>query len=194
MAKTTLPTLEQGMRARPHFERLLLVVGMQGAGKSTALRSMYADPRFSTNGEPPASSRLPLVRLSRERCLHVRLTSPHERGETPEVFFEKIDTTMREAWRSYWRFNMACALQPHPTGATPGLADLCRMFRQHLQPERIRVALVHPAQGAVASPPVEDDLVEELWSLGVEVMAVSGRRSPHQRPNGLLLSSFFDFG
>lgn len=89
---------EQRNRKRAHLERVLLVCGGQNAGKSSRLRSMFVDPRFGTRSHIPTHSRVVPVRLSRERGLVVRFTSPHERGETLETFLGKIDRdrAMRE--------------------------------------------------------------------------------------------------
>jgi len=62
-----------------HFERALFVVGEPNSGKSNQLRSMFRDVRLGTAGDIPTERRLPeLYRLSNERCLYRRLTSPHE--------------------------------------------------------------------------------------------------------------------
>jgi ABC-type branched-subunit amino acid transport system ATPase component len=84
-------------RALPQIERILLVVGDRDAGKSTTLRSMFIDPRFGTKGIVPATSqrRIRLVTLSRERCLFMRLTSPHETQQNIEHFFNRLDTARR---------------------------------------------------------------------------------------------------
>jgi hypothetical protein len=65
------------------FERALFVVGEPDSGKSTQLRSIFRDVRLGTQGEVPPKSNLPDVyRLSNERCLYLRLTSPHEAKES----------------------------------------------------------------------------------------------------------------
>jgi hypothetical protein len=66
-----------------HFERALFVVGEPNSGKSNQLRSMFADIRLGTGGDILTERRLPeLYRLSNERCLYLRLTAPHEAGES----------------------------------------------------------------------------------------------------------------
>ena len=66
-----------------HFERALFVVGEPNSGKSNQLRRMFRDVRLGTGGDIPTERRLPeLYRLSNELCLYLRLTSPHEAGET----------------------------------------------------------------------------------------------------------------
>src|SRR5438105_11615357 len=98
--------MEQAKRTRAHFERVLLVCGEQNSGKSRLLRHMLGDARLG--GEVPATPRVPARALSRERCLAVRFTSPHEAGETMEKFLRKIDRASEDAWRDYWRLNYAC--------------------------------------------------------------------------------------
>ena len=65
------------------FERALFVVGEPNSGKSNQLRSMFRDIRLGTGGNIPSGRRLDEVyRLSNERSLYLRLTSPHEAGES----------------------------------------------------------------------------------------------------------------
>jgi hypothetical protein len=85
-----------------YFERALFIVGEQNSGKSIQLRSMFRDARLGTEGEIPAAAHLrEMYRLSNERCLHLRLTSPHEMGEyigrrpeTPEEVYNFLDRTL----------------------------------------------------------------------------------------------------
>jgi hypothetical protein len=109
---------EQARRRCAHLERILFVCGMPKSGKSYLLRNMYNDPRFGTGGNVPLGShhaRLPPVRLSSARQLFVRLSSPHEMGETLTQFFNGIERFGQRAWRDGWRFNLACAVQPKAT-------------------------------------------------------------------------------
>src|SRR5687767_2099467 len=111
--------MEQAKRKRAHLERILLVCGEQNAGKSRLLRHMLGD--HGLGGAIPSSARVGLRALSRERCLAVRYTSPHERGETPTEFYRKIDRVCELAWWSFWRINYACAVQPRAFNKMPGL-------------------------------------------------------------------------
>src|ERR1700722_3314484 len=62
-----------------YFERALFFVGESHSGKSNQLRSMFRDVRLGTGGDIPTGTRLDEVyRLSNERSLYLRLTSPHE--------------------------------------------------------------------------------------------------------------------
>lgn len=187
--------MKQRKRARPHLERVQFVVGMQNAGKSHLLRSMFADSRLGTRGEVPTASRIALVPLSTERCLHVRLTSPHEVGETLTQFLRKLDRAMARAWSSYWRFNFACAAQPNATEKTPDIASICAEVRARLVPERIRVVQIHPRQDDQEGDRLTRLQVDQLFKLGVEVIAIDARRQPPSdwTPNGYVLADFFDF-
>src|SRR6266852_2396937 len=72
-----------GTMASYHFERVLFVVGEPNSGKSNQLRSMFRDVRLGTGGNIPTGRRLDEVyRLSNERSVYLRLTSPHEAGES----------------------------------------------------------------------------------------------------------------
>src|SRR5690242_1457865 len=117
-------------RVEPHFERALFVLGNPNAGKSRLLRSMFIDPRFGLGGQVPTASIIKTISLSKERCLAVRCTSPHEMNETPEIFFQKIDRTMRNASSKSSRFNLACALQPMAAKRMPNVVTICGLFRQ----------------------------------------------------------------
>lgn len=76
--------MEQATRTRAHIERIMLICGDQNAGKSRLLRHMLGDARLG--GNVPSSARVGARHLSRERCLAVRVTSPHETNGTPAVF------------------------------------------------------------------------------------------------------------
>src|SRR5260370_32718478 len=66
-----------------HFERALFVVGAPNSGKSKQLRSIFRDVRLGTEGNIPTARKLPdFCRLSNDRCLYLRLSSPHELGES----------------------------------------------------------------------------------------------------------------
>ena len=86
------------------LERILLIAGAQNTGKSVQLRSMFLDPRFGTGGQVPDARNLPNVyALSPFRRLYLRLTSPHEAGESLDRFLEKIE----EQTDGHYRWNVA---------------------------------------------------------------------------------------
>lgn len=196
MAKTGNKLRPQ--RTRPHLERILFVVGKGNAGKSKLLRSMFVDPRFGTNGRVHDSSQnrrgIPTVQLSRERCLSIRYSSPHENYHSLPEFLADLDRRMARAWNSYWRFNFACAMQPCATKKTPSVVDIC-VALEPLYPERIRLVQVHPRQDDEDGDLLTWTDVDQLRKMDVEVVTIDGRwgspRNPH--PNGQFLADFFDF-
>jgi hypothetical protein len=136
-----------------------------------------------------------LARLSRERGLYVRCTSPHEYGDTIDSFFRKLDRAMERAWWRFWRINIACAMQPAAANAMPDVVTVCREFQRRLKPERVRLVQIDPRQDNTQGNPLSHAEVDQLRNLDVEVTTVDGRRSimPPQHPNGLFLADFFDF-
>lgn len=193
-----MPTgYEQSNRKRAHLERVLVVCGKQDAGKSTRLRSMFADPRFGTRGHIPTHSRVVPVRLSRERGLVVRFTSPHERNETLDTFLRKIDRDLERMWWKFgfWRGNFACAIQPDAANQMPDAVVTCKAIHDAFWPERIRLVQIHPRQDGNPGDLLSQTQVDDLRNLGTEVVTIDGRRpGPKQPdPNSFVLSSFFDF-
>ncbi len=187
--------MRQGGQTRPHMERVLFVVGRQNAGKSTLLRQMFIDRRLGTNGTIPNASRIKPVALSPERCLVIRCASPHERKETLEKFFDKIDREMKRAFDQFWRFNYACALQPEAENKMPDLVTICKKLNARFAPERIRVILIDPRQDGRPGSRLAQSDVDELRSLSVEMAIIDAHRSTplYEYPNGIFLADFFDF-
>lgn len=184
------------LRTLPVFERMLVVVGDSNAGKSTTLRSMFVDPRFGTRGIVPATSqrRMRLVALSRERCLFVRLTSPHETKQTFADFVGTLDSARRRAGRlGFRRFNVACAMQPHAANAMPDLVTVCQHVRVRIDPERLRVIVLDPRQDGEHGPQFQSHQIAALRRSATEILWIDGAHSLGQYPNGLLLADFFDF-
>jgi hypothetical protein len=179
------------------MERALFVLGGQNAGKSRMLRQMFVDTRLGTSGNIPDESIIKLVSLSHDRCLHVRCTSPHEMKETIKEFFGKLDRTMERAWDKYWRFNLACALQPRAANNMPDVFTTLKALREEFEPERIRVIQINPRQDGNegGNDLLSHDEVDALRSLRIEMAIVDGRRSlaPNEYPNGFFLADFFDF-
>jgi hypothetical protein len=188
---------EQARRTCAHLERVLLVCGLQNSGKSHLLRAMYNDPRFGTRGRVPTGRQaiLPPVTLSYARKLFVRLSSPHETNQSLSKFLNKIERFGERAWNEGWRFNFACAVQPHQTPTTPDVMTICQELYRCFLPERIRLVQIDPLQNGDASGDLlRPAQLRRLWSLRdpVEVVTLSAERIA-QDVNGSCLADYFDF-
>jgi hypothetical protein len=186
------------------FERALFVVGEPNSGKSTQLRSIFRDVRLGRNGVIPESANLPeMYRLSNERCLYLRLTSPHEAGEAIDTkrtglnaatnflerTAEKIAANTPQLGR---RWNFACPLQPNAASRIPDVVTTCRAFVRHFSPERTRVVFLSPDRhGAYLQETSHAVLLDGLQEIpSVEVCWIDAR---DRAANGLQLADFFDF-
>ena len=174
------------------LERALFVVGPQNSGKSTQLRSIFRDSRLGTTGQIPSSSEkhklAEIYPISNERRLYLRLTSPHEMGETPKEFFDK---TRKKMVSGRWCF--AAPLQPDAFKRMPDVVESVKRFTEALEPERVRVIFLSPTrQGEMLRDFAPDrDLCGELLHVNcVEVACIDARRRDR---NGLFLADFFDF-
>ncbi len=175
-----------------HFERALFVVGEQDSGKSTQLRSMFRDVRLGRNGSIPDASNLPeIYRLSNERSLYLRISSPHEKGETPSEFLEKTEEKMRgRTPHEGVRWNFACALQPFADNQMPDVVGTCERFVRRFDPERTRVVFLSPDRHSEYLQKAHAPLVPGLQAIpSVEICWVDAR---DRTANGLLLADFFD--
>jgi hypothetical protein len=184
-----------------HFERALFVVGEPNSGKSNQLRSMFEDIRLGTGGDIPTERRLPeLYRLSNERCLYLRLTSPHEAGESigrkrhERTNFRKktVETIEENTPQMGKRWNFAGALQPGARKHMPDVVATCRAFVRYFEPERTRIAFLSPDRHGRSLQETEHmGLVDGLRKIPtVEVCWIDAR---NRMVNGLLLADFFDF-
>jgi hypothetical protein len=193
----------EGTMAAYHFERALFVVGEPNSGKSNQLRSMFRDVRLGNRGNIPTERKLPdFYRLSNERCLYLRLTSPHEAKETigrkhgrngPTNFLEKTAKKIEEntpRWGSRW--NLAGTLQPYSGNHMPDVVATCRAFVRYFNPERTRVVFLSPDRhGACLQETEHMELVDGLRTIeSVEVCWIDAR---DRTVNGFLLADFFDF-
>lgn len=160
------------------IERALFVVAPQDSGKSTQLRFMFLDRRFSTDGRIPLSSEksnLPeTYHISNERRLHLRLTSPHEYGDKPKEFCDKIKSKTVEG-----RWCIAGALQPEAYNSMPDIVESLEQFTRYFNPERIRIAFLSPNRhGIMLSDFLPGrDLSDEPLNLSkVEVACIDARK------------------
>jgi hypothetical protein len=184
-----------------HFERALFVVGEPNSGKSTQLRSMFRDIRLGTEGEIPTERNLSeFYRLSNERCLYLRLTSPHEMKESIRKkrraranFLDKTAAKIESNTpRLGRRWNFAGALQPHEENHMPNLVFTCRAFVRYFNPERMRIVFLSPDRhGEYLQERGHEALVDGLSHIPtVELCWIDAR---DRTANGLLLADFFDF-
>jgi hypothetical protein len=172
-----------------HLERALFVVAPRNSGKSTALRSVFLDRRFGTKGVIPLTKKIPdNYYLSNERRLYLRLTSPHELGETPKEFIAK---TKKKTVSGRWCF--AGPFHPNAFKKMPDVVKSVKLFIHTFNPERVRIAFLSPTHHGqeVNTFSPGRDLTKELLAISrVEVLCLDGR---HKDKNGLLLADFFDF-
>lgn len=169
-----------------YLERALFVVGDPNTGKSVQLRSMFRDIRFSTDGIIPTGHNLQeTYRLSNDRYIYIRLTSPHENGENLEEFFNKICTKTGPG-----RWNFAGPIQPNPSNRMPGLVEIVTAFVNRFSPERLRVVFLSPDWNGdtVFDTTAPLDQLQNIEI--VEVCAIDAR---NRVGNGLFLADFFDF-
>ena len=172
------------------IERVLLIAGAPGTGKSVQLRSMFLDPRLGTRGEIPERGSLPQAgrySLSEVRRLYVRLSSPHEHGETLEQFLEDIErkTDAEHRW------NVARATQINARDNMPDILDVVAALEERFEPERIRIAFLSPNRRGVVlaeAPALMAGLLAQATSC--EVLCIDAR---DRERNGLLLADTFDF-
>lgn len=184
-----------------YFERALFIVGDQNSGKSTQIRSMFRDFRLGANGSIPTKTNLvDVYRLSNERSLYLRLTSPHEAGEwigrrpdeDAENFLdktkEKIEANTPHAGV---RWNFVCPLQPLGFKNMPDAANTVSAFARRFEPERTRVLFLSPDRHGSLLQQAHLPLVIGLRGIpSVEIAWIDAR---DRTENGLLIADFFDF-
>ena len=154
---------------------------------------MLGDQRLGA--EIPLQPRIRARALSRERCLAVRFTSPHEANESPADFYRKLDRVTEIAWWRYWRVNYASAVQPRPFRRMPGIVDICDGLMKQFKPERVRVVQLAPDQWGGSKSQLTGVEIDGLRALDVEVIALDARRSSAlaEPGNVRILADYFDF-
>lgn len=169
------------------MERALFVVGPQDSGKSSCLRSIFKDRRFGGDGKPPKKRKIPEVyNISNERYLYMRLTSPHESGDTPKVFLNKIARKC-----NFGRWCFAGALQIDAYKNMPDILETIKLFISRFSPERVRVCFLSPDRHSVEYD--VNSKINQLHRLNdsqIECLKMDARI---EHKNGLLLADFFDF-
>ena len=172
-----------------HLERALFVVGLQDSGKSTALRSMFSDWRLGTHGRIPTSKKLvSLHRLSADRQLLIRLTSPHEVGETLEEFIAKTSGSLPDG-----RCSFACPLQPNAAKNMPDVIATITAFVNALKPERVRVIFLSPDKRNRTLEKVCRGSIPILPLLDINRVEVASIDAGPKHRHGMFLADFFDF-
>jgi hypothetical protein len=171
-----------------YIERALFIVGDPGDGKSTQLRSIFVDRRLGTQGKIPVEKKPVRTHwLSIDRRLYLRLTSPHENGESPKDFFTDIRSHTKKG-----RWVFACPLQPDARNNMPGLVDSISQFVDEFSPERVRVCFISPNRAGTSNPARILPLVKQLWKVdsGLECIVVDATT---KNRNGSLYADFLDF-
>jgi hypothetical protein len=187
--------------SRYYFERALFVVGEPNSGKSAQLRSMFRDVRLGTGGTVPTARNLPeMYRLSNERSLYIRLSSPHEKGEyigrrrdrDADNFLDKTEEKISANTPHFGRrWNFACAVQPTAARNMPDVVDTVRAFVGRFDPERTRVLFLSPDRHGALLQGAHEPLVTGLRTIpSVEIAWIDAR---DRTANGLLIADFFDF-
>lgn len=149
---------------------------------------MFRDIRFSGDGSIPTERRLEeTYRLSNDRSIYIRLTSPHENDENLEGFFDKILTRIRRPGR----WNFAGPLQPNQFNRMPGLVEVVAAFVNRFSPERLRVVFLSPDRNGDTID--TNALLDQLRTIEAEVVEVCAIDARDREWNGLFLADFFDF-
>jgi hypothetical protein len=130
-------------------------------------------------------------RISNERVLYLRLTSPHEVGETLKEFLDKTEDKITRSLNLGARWNFAGPLQPTAGNKMPSAANTISAFIHRFKPERVRAMFLTPDRhGNCHDAAFLCGETDKLWTAGVEVTAIDARRRDR---NGLILADFFDF-
>lgn len=176
-----------------HFERALFMMGDRNTGKSVQLRSMFLDWRLGTSGRIPTANNVRnSYPLSNERCLYLRLTSPHDAGDTMKEFLNTCAEQMQSGKQSWCRWNFAGAVQISGARNLPRGTNVIEEFINRFAPERVRAVVLCPDRsGTVMQANELQQLIQELRSMTkCEVVMVD---ATSRDANGLMYADFFDF-
>jgi hypothetical protein len=174
-----------------YFERALFIVGEPNSGKSTQIRSMFRDRRLGLAGDIPTAKNLrDVFSLSNERRLYLRITSPHEFGESLNEFLDKTEDKIKK--HNPHRWNFVSPLQPNAANKMPDAVATVTAFYTKFYPERTRVVFLSPDRhGVCLQESAHIGLVDRLRQIpSVEICWIDAR---DRTANGLLLADFFDF-
>jgi len=154
---------------------------------------MFLDRRFGTAGKIPTQARISNIYLSNERRLHIRLTSPHEVGETIDEFLSKAKYQMPDG-----RWCFASPLHPQAFQNMPDAVTTVREFFNMFSPERTRVVFLSETYKSetLEEYSLGQDLVKDMLGIdkSIEVIVIdNGPRLHSKTHNGLLLADYFDF-
>lgn len=182
------------MAKQRYVERALFLIGDQNTGKSTQLRSMFLDLRLGYKGQIPSAPNLPeTYPFGNQRRLYLRLTSPHETGETLEDFLNKCDSKMLPNETGGYRWNFAGALQVSPTENLPqGLTEVIEAFNDRFSPERVRAVILSPDRSGTTMDwsDIRSLTMELRVRANCEVMTTD---ATDRHANGLIYADYFDF-
>jgi hypothetical protein len=124
--------------------------------------------------------------LSPFRHLYLRLTSPHEAGETLDEFLNKIEQNTG----GQGRWNIATAVQIEADNNMPDLRRIVAAIDRRFSPERLRVAILSPDRHGTVLPNAAQ-LMQALQAVqSCETLCIDARSRDR---NGLLLADTFDF-
>lgn len=185
------------------FERALFLLGNSDSGKSHQIRYMFSDVRFGRKGRPlpKSTKKVGVVKLSNERMLYVRITSPQEANvgnkgrESVDDFFKKIEDFIALHGPDA-RWNIVCPMQPGVRGNNPKMVGGIRLIQKFIdvyRPERVRVAVLNPPYWG--TPMAQDDLnsvIDQIRNLK-KIDVIEPMILDASGDNGLLLPDFFDF-
>jgi len=147
---------------RHHLERVLFVVAGRHCGKSTQLRSMFRDARLGNRSEIPSERKLKdFHRLTNERFLYLRVSSPHELKESSKEFLRKTREKVEDAPVALGRrWNFACALQVGASNKMPDFVESVKLFVDYFEPERARVVFLSPDRNGEVLPNGDEQLLQ----------------------------------